>query len=89
MAFQIELAPAAYRVLKKLTGDTAQRLADAINELADDPRPAGMKKLAGEINLYRIRVGDYRIIYQIENKQLVVLIVAIGHRRDVYRRKRR
>ncbi|HXT15672.1 MAG TPA: type II toxin-antitoxin system RelE/ParE family toxin [Gemmatimonadaceae bacterium] len=89
MAFKIELAPAAFRALKKLDSDTAQRIADAINELAADPRPAGTKKLSGEDDLYRIRVGDYRIVYEIANKRLEVLVVTIGHRRDVYRSLRR
>jgi mRNA interferase RelE/StbE len=88
MAFKIELAPAAYRALKKLDDGTAQRIADAINELAADPRPAGMKKLAGEDDLYRIRVGEYRIIYRVEKRRLVVLVVTIGHRREIYRRRR-
>lgn len=87
MAYTIELAAAANRALKKLDGDTAQRIADAINELAIDPRPVGVKKLAGEDSLYRVRVGNYRIIYQIRDKELVVLVVTIGHRREIYRRR--
>jgi mRNA interferase RelE/StbE len=88
MAYKIEITTAAYRVLKKLPAEVAQRIGDAIDELADDPRPSGVKKLENEDDLYRVRVGDYRIIYQIQSKRLVVVVVAIGHRRDVYRRRR-
>ena len=53
--------------------------------LANDPRPPGCDKLAGVENLYRIRVGDYRVVYQIRDEMLLVLVVKIGHRREVYR----
>jgi mRNA interferase RelE/StbE len=62
-----------------------QRLRRAIDSLADSPRPSGCVKLSGSADLYRLRVGDYRIIYQIRDAVLVVLVVEIGHRRDVYR----
>ena len=61
------------------------RIRDRIETLADNPRPPGTVKLTAEDNLYRVRVGDYRIVYRIEDKRLVVLIVRIGHRREVYR----
>ena len=61
------------------------RLRTAIDVLAQDARPAGCIKLAGEPDLYRIRVGDYRIIYQVRDRILTVLVVSIGHRRDIYR----
>ena len=61
------------------------RLGRRIDSLAENPRPQGVKKLSGEDDMHRIRVGDYRIIYQIREKSLVVLIVRIGHRSDVYR----
>ncbi len=62
-----------------------RRIAAAIDRLAVDPRPSGVRKLTGADNLWRIRVGDYRIVYEIEDDRLVVLIVRIGHRRDIYR----
>lgn len=55
-----------------------------IGQLADDPRPAGSKKLSGH-NRYRIRQGSYRIVYGIEDKELVVMVVKAGHRKDIYR----
>ncbi len=85
MTYRIEFAPKARRQLQKLPGKIQTRLASAIEGLADSPRPPGVKKLAAKENLYRYRVGDYRIIYEIRDKILVVLIVGIGHRREVYR----
>ena len=61
------------------------RLGRRIDALAENPRPQGVKKLGGEGDLYRVRVGDYRIIYQIRERSLIVLIVRVGHRADVYR----
>ena len=62
------------------------RLRTAIDDLEQNARPFGCVKLAGEPNLYRIGVGDYRIIYQVSDLKLTVLVLAIGHRREVYRR---
>lgn len=86
MGFSVVLKPAAVRDLRKLPTDVRPRVASRIDALAGDPRPAGVEALQGEPDLYRIRVGDYRVIYQIENKALVVLVVRIGHRREIYRR---
>ncbi len=61
------------------------RLRPKIDALAGNPRPRGAEALAGEPNLYRIRVGDYRIIYQIRDRVLLVVLVRIRHRRDAYR----
>jgi mRNA interferase RelE/StbE len=61
-----------------------QRIIRRIGQLADDPRPTGSKKLSGH-NRYRIRQGTYRIVYGIEDKELVVMVVKIGHRKDIYR----
>lgn len=57
----------------------------AIDDLANDPRPTGCVKLAGEEALYRVRVGDYRILYQIHDRALLVVVIEIGHRREIYR----
>ncbi len=61
------------------------RLGRRIDSLAENPRPQGIKKLSSEEDMYRLRVGDYRIIFQIREKSLLVLIVRIGRRSDVYR----
>ncbi len=60
------------------------RLGHRIDSLAENSRPQGIKKLSNEEDMYRLRVGDYRIIYQIREKSLLVLIVRIGHRSDIY-----
>jgi mRNA interferase RelE/StbE len=62
------------------------RLRNAIDILTENARPPGCVKLAGEPDLYRIRVGDYRIVYQLRNQALTVLVVSIGHRKDMYRK---
>jgi mRNA interferase RelE/StbE len=62
------------------------RLRAAIDDLGNNARPAGCVKLAGEPDLYRVRVGDYRIIYQVNDPKLTVLVLSIAHRREIYRR---
>jgi mRNA interferase RelE/StbE len=64
-----------------------QRLVHRIQALADDPRPPGAERLSGTRDKYRVRQGDYRILYEIEDEILVVEIVKIGHRKDVYRKR--
>ena len=85
MAYRIEFAPKAQRDFNALDKPIRSRLARRINSLAENPFPQGIKKLAGEDDLYRLRVGDYRVLYQIQGKRLVVLVAGIGHRGDVYR----
>jgi mRNA interferase RelE/StbE len=60
-------------------------VADAIRALGADPRPPGCKELAGDIAYYRIRVGDYRVLYEVRDREILVLVIKIGHRREVYR----
>jgi mRNA interferase RelE/StbE len=86
-AYRIEFAPSAYRALGKLDPQIRKRLAPQISALADDPRPIGSRRLAAEEELHRIRVGAYRIVYRIEDEVLVVLVLKLGHRRDVYRER--
>ena len=62
-----------------------QRIVAGIRLLADDPRPPGCEKLAGEDDRYRIRVDRYRVIYSVGDEELVVVVVRVGHRKDVYR----
>jgi mRNA interferase RelE/StbE len=63
-----------------------KRVSEAIDSLEENPRPSGVKKLKGSKELYRLRVGDYRIIFAIRDQELLVIVVNAGHRRDVYRR---
>jgi mRNA interferase RelE/StbE len=80
--YGIEVRPAAARQLRKLDPPTARRIQGAIALLADDPRPPASRPLIGRPAW---RVGDYRVIYTIEDDRLVVVVVTLGHRRDVYR----
>ena len=85
MTYQIEFTASAGRALSKF-GKTLQfRITAKIDALANQPRPPGVEKLHGRRDRYRLRVGDYRIIYEIQDCILLVLIVDIGHRREIYR----
>jgi len=86
MPYTVSLKPRAEKYLAGIRDVRLFcRLRDAIDALADNPHPAGSLKLQGADDLYRIRIGDYRVIYQIQDEVLIVLVVEIGHRRDVYR----
>jgi mRNA interferase RelE/StbE len=85
MTYRIEFVKQAAKQFKALPTQEQQRLQYKIDALAIEPRPSGVVKLAGEEDLYRIRVGDYRIIYRIQDNQFLILVVKIGHRREVYR----
>jgi len=85
LAYRIEFTPKAQRDFNALDGSIRGRIARRIDSLAENPFPS-IKKIEGEDELYRLRVGDYRILYQVQGKVLLVLIVGMGHRRDVYRR---
>jgi mRNA interferase RelE/StbE len=79
------LTRAAERGLLGLSRADVRRVDARIRALADDPRPPGVKKLEGVRDLYRLRAGDYRILYQVEDARLVVIVVDVGNRRDIYR----
>lgn len=82
--YQIQLTPAAERQLRKLERAARDRVGAAIDLLADTPRPAGAKKLVGGDGEWRVRTGDYRIVYEIHDSVLRVLVVRVAHRREVY-----
>ena len=84
-SYQIRWKRSASRELKKLPVAVIPRIVKAVEGLATDPRPAGIKKLTGTDHTYRLRVGDYRVLYTIEDEILLIQIVRTGHRRDVYR----
>jgi mRNA interferase RelE/StbE len=86
VAYRVELSKAAERQFKGLSRRVQARLTSRIDRLAEDPRPPGSKRLSGAQNLYRIRIGDYRVIYAIQHEVLLVLVLKVGHRREVYRR---
>jgi mRNA interferase RelE/StbE len=82
--YRVELAARAERAFRDLPADVQRRLVPAIEALAQDPRPPRCKKLSGEESVWRIRVGDYRIVYQIRENELRVLVIKVGHRREIY-----
>lgn len=83
--YAVELLPSAGRELAKLERDVQSRIARRLDRLAADPRPKDAVKLRGADDVYRVRVGDHRILYRIEDQRLAILIIRIGHRREVYR----
>jgi len=83
--YQIEWKPSAVRELKKLDRQVVPRIVDAVEALSSIPFPQGVKKLQGSEATYRIRVGDYRVIYEVYSRRLVVEITRVRHRKDVYR----
>ncbi|WP_414568773.1 type II toxin-antitoxin system RelE family toxin [Nostoc sp. CCY 9925] len=85
MSYQVEISKSASKQLKKLPLDIQSRLESKIQQLGQDPRPDGVGKLKNGENRYRIRVGDYRILYQIFDDVLIVIVVRVGHRREVYK----
>jgi len=85
MPYRVEIGPAAERQFKKLDVNVARRLRATLLKLGDNPRPAGSILMSGPDRTWRVRVGDYRIIYEIHDDRLVVLVIRVGHRGDVYR----
>lgn len=85
MRWQVIIHRKAEKTLKRLDGDTLEQIRRAIRGLAIKPRPAGVKKLTGYDNLFRVRVGDWRIIYAIEDDGLIVLVLEISTRGGAYR----
>lgn len=82
--YSINFAPAAAKQLRKFSHNAQVRIGDTIDKLANNPFPQGYKKLVGQKDLYRVRVGDYRIVYKVYSGKLLILIVRIGHRKDAY-----
>lgn len=85
--YKVNVERKASKFLHKQDALIQKQIIQKLRELEHDPRPAGYKHLQGKKDLYRVRCGDYRIIYTIRDNQLLVLVVQIGHRRDVYRNK--
>lgn len=83
--YAVELSRSAARALKALERRAQVRMVARLQELAENPRPHGAKKLQGEVGVYRVREGDYRILYEIIDKRLLIYVLKIGHRREVYR----
>ena len=84
-SYRIEWKNSAYKELQKLPRPMIVKVVAAISDLSNDPYPSGVKKLIGSERSYRIRVGDYRVIYEIVEDKLIMEIVRVRHRKDVYR----
>ena len=84
-SYQVTFARSARKELQALQHDLAERILTAIEELASDPRPPGCRKLRDSGDLWRIRVGDYRVVYSIDDRERLVDVVLVRHRSDVYR----
>ncbi len=83
--YRIELRPAAIKALRKIDPQDRKRIQGAISLLAADPRPPGARALQGRPG-FRVRVGNYRILYTVDDGVLMIVVVTVGHRRDVYDR---
>jgi len=88
MAHRIEVSPAAARQLKKIDRRVLPQIAERIDSLATEPRPHGCEKLSGYNGLYRVRVADYRIVYGVEDQLVLIAVLKVGNRADVYQRIR-
>lgn len=84
MTYRIEFTRRAARDLERFDRRARLRIVEAVAGLGIDPRPAGVKKLKGEDNAWRIRVGDYRVIYEIHDNSVLIVVFRVGHRRDIY-----
>ena len=85
MSYAVTFSPSAKKELDRLPTKSSERIVSTIESLAENPRPHGSLKLEGTSNQYRIRVGDYRIVYSVEDRAVHVLIIRIRHRKDAYR----
>lgn len=83
-SYKLQIKPLAVKELEALPPKERRRIVSRIRKLATDPRPSGSERLTGQ-QLFRVRQGNYRILYAIEDAELVLVVVKIGHRRDVYR----
>lgn len=85
MRYNVVIAISARKDIKRLDGTAQGRINKAIASLADNPRPPGCRKMVGSISLWRIRVGDYRVVYNVEHDIITVHVIKVGHRKDIYR----
>ena len=85
MKHTVVITRSPQKALDRLEGDIYTRITRKLKELEDNPRPMGVEKLAGSEDLYRVRVGNWRIVYAIQDPELIVLVVKVAHRREVYR----
>jgi mRNA interferase RelE/StbE len=85
MRYEIIIKPTAEKSLDRIPRPTRRRIVEALDQLRENPRSTGVVKLAGTENLWRIRIGNYRVVYEIHDDRLIVLVLRVAHRKDVYR----
>jgi mRNA interferase RelE/StbE len=85
MKYTVRMEPRVRKILDRLPDDLHARTVRRLDALEEDPRLFGVEKLAGPEDLYRVRVGDWRVVYAIRDRELVVIVIRIGHRREAYR----
>ncbi len=86
--YHVVVKPVAWKQIMALGERLQNRIFDIIAALENEPRPAGVEKMKGEENSYRVRVGDYRVVYEIRDDVLVIVVVKVGHQREIYRKPR-
>lgn len=86
VSYKIEWKHSAKKELRKLEKAVTLRIINAVEDLASEPRSKGSRKLQGSEHLYRVRVGDYRVVYAIKNKVLLIEVIRIGHSEDIYKK---
>lgn len=84
--YTVEFTTGAAKEIRKLDAGVRRRILSSVAALAEDPRPAGCKKLVGEQNAWRVRIADYRVLYEIHDEVLTVTVVRVAHRREVYKK---
>ena len=89
MPYIFEIEPPARQQIRAIPREVQQRVTTALSQLAEQPRPLNAKRLTGYDRTYRLRLGSYRIFYEIEDRIRVILVIEVGHRREVYDRFRR
>jgi mRNA interferase RelE/StbE len=82
--FEVRILPSVRKDLRGFPKESVRRILSTIEELAKNPRPSGCKKLTSS-NLFRLRIGAYRIVYEVRDAEVVIVVVKVGHRKDVYR----
>jgi mRNA interferase RelE/StbE len=85
MHYSLEFTASASREFRALDHQVQRRISEKVTAVCENPFPSGSKKLKGKVEHLRIRIGDYRVIYRIDGKRVVIVIVRVGHRKDVYR----
>ena len=84
-SYSVELTRTAEKQLRRIAKRDRNRLVEAIHGLADKPRPHGARKLQGYDDVYRIRVGQYRVVYEVFDDRVILIVLKVGHRKDIYK----